>query len=105
MVTKRRTAKRANAAKKTGSAVKKSAHAALSIATSARRTVRQRVAAMAEAPLAVCESDKDLQAMLDVLRNRDEPVKVRLAAFQTPCPAAPPPLPFPACPRPPPPPL
>jgi hypothetical protein len=83
MVTKRKTAKRAKAAKRAGSAVKKSAHAALSVATSARRTVRQRVAAMAEAPLAVCESDKDLQAMLTVLRNRDEPIKVRLAALQS----------------------
>jgi len=83
MATKRKTAKRARAAKKTGSAVKKSARAALSIATSARRTVKQRVAAMAEAPLAVCESDKDLQAMLKVLRNRDEPLRVRLAALQS----------------------
>jgi hypothetical protein len=83
MVTKRKSAKPAKAAKKTGSAVAKSARAALSIATSARRTVKQRVAAMAEAPLAVCESDKDLQAMLNVLRNRDEPVKVRLAALQS----------------------
>jgi HEAT repeat protein len=38
---------------------------------------------MAQAPLAVCESDKDLQAMLNVLRNEDEPVKVRLAALQS----------------------
>jgi hypothetical protein len=83
MAPKRKTAKRAKAAKKAGSAVKKSAHAALRIATSARRTVKQRVAAMAEAPLAVCESDKDLQAMLKVLRDRDEPVKVRLAALQS----------------------
>jgi len=45
--------------------------------------VKQRVAAMAEAPLVVCESDKDLQAMLNVLRNKEEPVKVRLAALQS----------------------
>jgi hypothetical protein len=55
----------------------------MSTATSAQKTVKQRVAAMAEAPLAVCESDKDLQAMLNVLRNQDEPVKVRLAALQS----------------------
>ena len=47
------------------------------------RTVKERVAAMAEVPLAVCESDKDLQAMLKVLRNKDEPVEVRLAALQS----------------------
>jgi hypothetical protein len=38
---------------------------------------------MAEVPLAVCESDKNLQAMLNVLRNKDEPVEVRLAALQS----------------------
>jgi len=38
---------------------------------------------MAEAPLAVCESDKDLQAMLNVLRNKEEPVEVRLAAMDS----------------------
>ena len=32
--------------------------------------------------LAVCESDKDMQAMLDVLRDTDEPIEVRLAALQ-----------------------
>jgi hypothetical protein len=30
----------------------------------------------------VCESDKDLQAMLNVLGNKDEPIEVRLAALQ-----------------------
>ena len=37
---------------------------------------------MAAAPLAVCESDKDLQAMLNVLRNEEEAVEVRMAALQ-----------------------
>ena len=37
---------------------------------------------MAAAPLAVCESDKDLQAMLNVLRNKEEAVEVRMAALQ-----------------------
>jgi hypothetical protein len=83
MARKRRAAKRSKAATKTPTAVKRSARAALSVATSGRRPVRKRVAAMAQAPLAVCESDKDLQAMLNVLRNEDEPVKVRLAALQS----------------------
>jgi hypothetical protein len=61
----------------------KSARTALSVATNARRTVKQRVAAMAEVPLAVGESDKDLQAMLKVLGNKAEPVEVRLAALQS----------------------
>jgi hypothetical protein len=33
--------------------------------------------------MSVCESDADLQAVLKVLRDRDEPVEVRLAALQT----------------------
>ncbi|HET8796559.1 MAG TPA: hypothetical protein VFO89_02665, partial [Thermoanaerobaculia bacterium] len=40
-------------------------------------------AAIAETPLAICESDKDLQAMLDVLRDANEPAAVRLAALQS----------------------
>src|ERR1700704_1225435 len=83
MARKRRAAKRPKGATKTPTAGRRSARAALSVATSGRRPVRKRVAAMAQAPLAVCESDKDLQAMLNVLRNEDEPVKVRLAALQS----------------------
>src|SRR5258705_11527267 len=88
MARKRRAAKRPKGATKTPTAVKSSARAALSVATSGRRPVRKRVAAMAQAPLAVCESDQDLQAMLNVLRSEDEPVKVRLAAVQSPRAAA-----------------
>src|SRR5262245_10628205 len=61
---------------------KSTARAALSIATDAKKTVKQRVAAMAKAPLAVCGSDRVLQAMLKVLRNKAEPIEVRLAALQ-----------------------
>lgn len=86
------TTKRKAPAKKSGNATKRtvsrsksamSNRAAMAIATSPKKTVKQRVAAIAEAPLAVCESDKDLQAMLDVLRDRNEPVAVRLAALQS----------------------
>jgi HEAT repeat protein len=38
---------------------------------------------MAEVPLAVCESDKDLQALLKVLSDKNEPVEVRLATLQS----------------------
>jgi len=34
-------------------------------------------------PLAVCESDKDLQSMLSVLRDQAQPIEVRLAALQS----------------------
>jgi hypothetical protein len=45
--------------------------------------VKERVAALAEAPLAVCENDENLQAVLAVLRNKEEPVEVRLAAMDS----------------------
>jgi hypothetical protein len=55
----------------------------MSVATSDKETVKARVAAMAEVPLAVCESDKDLQSMLSVLRDQAQPIEVRLAALQS----------------------
>jgi len=83
MATKRKVAKRSKSTKKPNASPKASARRAVSIATSSQRTVKERVAAAAEAPLAVCENEKDLQAMLTVLRNKDEPAKVRLAALQS----------------------
>ena len=82
MAKKRTSAKKTRSAKPSKTAAK-SLRSAMAIATSARRPVKQRVAAMAAAPLAACESDKSLQAMLNVLRNEDEPVEVRLAALQS----------------------
>jgi len=58
-----------------------SARGALAVATSARRTVKERVAAMSDATLAVCEDDQALQSMLTVLRDQKEPTEVRLAAL------------------------
>lgn len=82
MAKKRKAAKRPKSAGKPKRPVKSSARSALSTATNAKKTVKQRVAAMAEAPLAVCENDENLQAMLNVLRDKEDPVKVRLAALQ-----------------------
>jgi hypothetical protein len=73
----------AKAARKTKAAAKRSPRAAFSFAMKAGGTVRERVQAIAQSPLSVCESDKNLQAMLKVLRSRDEPIKVRLAALQS----------------------
>jgi HEAT repeat protein len=70
-------------ARKRGSSPGTASHRAVAVATSPRRSVKERTAAAAEAPLAVCESDKDFQAMLKVLRDANEPVKVRLAALQS----------------------
>lgn len=87
MTTKRKApAKKSRKATKRAASRSKSAvsgRAAMAIATSPKKSVKQRVAAIAETPLALCESDKDLQAMLDVLRDRNEPVDVRLAALQS----------------------
>ncbi len=83
MTTKRKATKSSKSARKPKGAAPRSARAAMSVATNARRSVKERVAALAEAPLAVCESDKDLQAMLNVLRDKDEPRDVRLAALQS----------------------
>ena len=83
MTKKRKSAKSSEPGRKPKSSAKRSARGAMSIATSARRSVKERVAALAEVPLAVCESDKDLQAVLKVLRDKNQPVEVRLAALQS----------------------
>lgn len=83
MTTKRKAAKSVKKAAKSSKSAKVSTQAAMSIATSPQKTVKQRVAAMAEVPLAVCESDKDLQKLLKVLSNKDEPIEVRLATLQS----------------------
>lgn len=83
MTKKSKAAKKSSkSARKPKGATKRSSRETMSIATSARRGVEERVAALAEAPLAVCESDANLQATLKVLRNKEEPVEVRLAALQ-----------------------
>jgi hypothetical protein len=74
-------AKKRKAAKK--SPARMSGRQAMSVATNQSRTVKQRVAAMAAAPLTVLGSDKDLQAMLKVLSDQSEPIAVRLAALQS----------------------
>lgn len=56
---------------------------AMSIATNVRKSVDERAAALAEAPLAVTESDANLQATLKILRNKDEAPSVRLAALRS----------------------
>ena len=61
----------------------RSPRAAWTVATSARRPAAERIAAFAEAPLAVDESDANLQAILNTLRDEKEPIKVRLAALQS----------------------
>jgi len=79
---KRKAEKKSTSAQKPKAPAKRSIKAALSVATSAKKPSEDRVAAFAEVPLAVCESDENLQAMLNVLRNKDEPIEVRYAALE-----------------------
>lgn len=84
MTTKKRKAAKSNGSDgKPKSPARRSARAAMSVATSAQRTVGDRVAAMEEVPLAVVESDDNLQSMLKVLRDAGEPIEVRFAALQS----------------------
>jgi hypothetical protein len=81
MATKLKAAKKSTPVKKASAKVL--GRRAVSITTDSDKTVKQRVAAAAGTPLALAENDKDLQAMLKVLRNKDEPIEVRLAALQS----------------------
>lgn len=84
MVTKRKKkAKPARGGGKRAASPRATARRAAAIVSSSEATVRQRVEAAAIAPLAVCNSDKDLQTMLTVLRNKDEAIEVRLAVLQS----------------------
>lgn len=59
----------------------RSAAAALSVATNPKRSIEERVAALAEAPLP-CTQQENLEKILAVLRDTAEPLEVRLAALQ-----------------------
>ena len=93
MATKRKSSKKApgkKAAKKAASKraakktpPKRSAKAAFAVATNQKKPAQERARAFVEAPLAVTESDENLQASLSVLRDQKQPIKVRLAALQS----------------------
>ena len=78
---KRQPAKKAAAAKK--SPAKRSPKAAFAVATNEKNTSAERAKAFIEAPLATIQSDETAQASLNVLRDREQPIKVRLAALQS----------------------
>lgn len=67
---------------KRASTPKAQAKRAMSIATDEKKTVKQRVAAWAKTPLAVCDNDKNLKSGLKVLADQAEPLNVRLSALQ-----------------------
>ena len=74
--------RRKRAKPKRASAVKMSPSAAVTVATNSRKPVKERIAAMANVAQAVCDNDNKFQALLKVLRNTNEPIRVRLAALQ-----------------------
>ena len=82
MATKSKSAKKTTAAKKKSPA-KRTPRAAFAVATNEKKTTQERARAFVEAPLATIQSDKTMQASLDVLRDREQPIKVRLAALQS----------------------
>ena len=82
MTTKRKSAKKATAAKKTSPA-KRTPRAAFAVATNEKKPAAERAKAFFEAPLATISSDDNLQASLKVLRDREQPIKLRLAALQS----------------------
>src|ERR1700754_2326688 len=79
---KRKGAKKTTAAKKKSPA-KRTPRAAFAVATNKKKSTAERAKAFVEAPLATIQSDDTLQASLDVLRDRSQPIKVRLAALQS----------------------
>jgi ribosome assembly protein YihI (activator of Der GTPase) len=88
MATKRKAPKKSKPSKKSKSpnkraAPKVSARRAISVATNERKTDKQRVAALAEQPLAAFENDENLGAVLNVLRNKDESMQMRLGALES----------------------
>ena len=80
---KKTTKKAAKKAVKSRVGPRRSPRAALAVATSSTQSTQNRVAALAEVPLAVTESDQNLNSLLNILRDRNEPIKVRLAALQS----------------------
>jgi hypothetical protein len=83
MATKRKAAKKSKSPKKRSASPKVSARRAVSVATNEKNTDKQRVSALAESPLAAFESDENLEAVLNVLRNKDESMKMRLGALES----------------------
>jgi len=70
-------------AKKSKDAPTRTARAALSVAASGRQSAEDRIEALYEVPHVVGESESNLESVLKVLRNKEDPIEVRLTALQT----------------------
>ncbi|HEX7330444.1 MAG TPA: hypothetical protein VF290_03035 [Pyrinomonadaceae bacterium] len=82
MAIKRTSTKKTTTAKKKSPA-KRTPRAAFAVATNQKKSTAERAKAFVEAPLATIQSDQSMEATLNVLRDRKQPIKVRLAALQS----------------------
>ena len=55
----------------------------MAVATNARKATAQRIKALTDSTRALTDSDENLQKILTVVRNQEEPVDVRLAAIDS----------------------
>lgn len=83
MATKRKAVKKSKTERRSKRTRGVSRSLAVSMATKKQKTAPKRIAALAKTPLAVCDSDDRLQSVLDVLRDVNEPIDVRLSALQS----------------------
>src|SRR5688572_14705633 len=78
----KKSVKKTTTAKKKSPA-KRTPRAAFAVATNQKKSTAERAKAFVEAPLATIQSDQSMEATLNVLRDRKQPIKVRLAALQS----------------------
>lgn len=80
---KKTTAKAAKKAKPAAPSKPMSYSASWKVAADSKQSTKQRVAALTNMTGSVCDDQKRLQNVLDVLRDTSEPLEVRMAALQT----------------------
>ena len=83
MSKKRRSAKKSGSRSTRKRAAAPPARGRLKVATNKRATTKQRVAAMVDLPIGSVDSAGNLESVLEILGDRDEPIQVRLTALQT----------------------
>jgi hypothetical protein len=69
--------------KKRKASTKMTSRAAATMATNTKETVKNRIAALSQSSVDLCEKKESLQAVLKVLLNKEEPLELRCAALQT----------------------
>jgi hypothetical protein len=83
MSKKRSASKKSGPAAKKTRAAKKRARGPLSVATSSGKPVKERVAALMSMPLSGEDIGEQIEALLELLRDREQPIQVRLTALQS----------------------